>query len=154
MIDHGVVAGDRSSHLTSVSYQMALAAFAPDVMLDVKQGPERVSGEIGAFLAKVTVKADDNLLQYYPKSWPARLDITTPGGKRERLVIQMPGDPQRPFDEPQVAGKFRRVTAALVGERAAEGLLRLSLAALDEDGGPRMLLGEIERACAVAAGAG
>ena len=51
MIDHGVFAGDRSSHLTSVSYQMALAAFAPDALFDVKQAPERVSGEIGAFCA-------------------------------------------------------------------------------------------------------
>src|SRR5438309_9350356 len=94
MIDHGVVAGDRSSHLTSVSYQMALAAFAPDALFDVKQAPERVSGEIGAFMAKVTVKADDDLLRHYPKSWPARLEVTTPTGKHERVVIHVPGDPE------------------------------------------------------------
>jgi len=59
-----------------------------------------------------------------------------------------------PFDESQIAEKFRRVSAVLLGERAADDLLRLSLAALDEDGGPKNLLLEIERACAVAAGAG
>ena len=31
MIDHGVTAGDRFSHLTSVQYQMAVAALAPDL---------------------------------------------------------------------------------------------------------------------------
>jgi len=153
MVDHGVVPGDRSSHLTSVSYQMALAAFAPDAVLDVKQAPERVSGEIGTFMAKVTVKADEDLLQYYPKSWPARLGVTTPRGEHERLVTHLPGDPERPFDEAQIAEKFRRATAALVGERAAEELLRLSLGALDEGGDPKKLLSEIQRACAVAAGA-
>jgi 2-methylcitrate dehydratase PrpD len=154
MVDHGIVPGDRASHLTSVSYQMALAALAPDAMLEVEQAPDRVPGEIRAFMERIAVRADDELLRHYPGSWPARLEITTPGGRRERLVIHVPGDPQRPFDESQIAEKFRRVSAALLGERAADGLLRFSLAALDEDGGPQNLLLEIERACAVAAGAG
>src|SRR5258707_8219980 len=37
MIDHGVFPGDRPSHLSSVAYQMALAAFAPEGALDVKE---------------------------------------------------------------------------------------------------------------------
>src|SRR6266581_3787694 len=147
MIDHGVVAGDRSSHLTSVSYQMALAAFAPDALFDVKHVPERVSREIGAFMAKVAVKADDDLLRHYPKSWPVRLEITTPREKHEKLVIHVPGDPERPFDEHQVTAKFARLTAPLIGERAADDLLRLSLAVLDEEGEARVLLAEVERAC-------
>ena len=144
MIDHGVVAGDRASHLTSVSYQMALAALAPDALLDVEHSPERVSGEIGAFMAKVTVKADDGLLEHYPRSWPARVEVSTFAGKREKLVIQVPGDPERPFSETQVAAKFRRVVVPIVGERAAESLLLRSLAVLDE--APASLLSEIDRA--------
>ena len=35
MIDHGVTAGDRASHLTSVQYRMAVAALAPDTAFDV-----------------------------------------------------------------------------------------------------------------------
>jgi 2-methylcitrate dehydratase PrpD len=147
MVDHGVVPGDRSSHLTSVSYQMASAAFAPDALFDVKQAPERVSGEIGAFMARVTVRADDDLLHHYPKSWPARLGVTTPAGKHERLVVHVPGDPERPFDESQPAAKFRRLTAPLIGERAADDLLRLSPTVLDGDeDAPRALLARIERA--------
>ncbi len=151
MIDHGVAPGDRSSHLTSVSYQMGLAVFAPDAPFDVKQVPERVSGEIGAFMAKVTVKADDDLLHHYPKSWPARLGVTTPTGKHERVVIHVPGDPERPFDEREIAAKFRRTTAPLIGERAADDLLRLGLAALDgEQDVPQALLAQIERATGAA----
>ena len=147
MIDHGVAPGDRSSHLTSVSYQMGLAVFAPDAPFDVKQAPERVSGEIGAFMAKVAVKTDDDLLRHYPKSWPARLEVTTPAGKHEKLTLHVPGDPERPFDETQVAAKFRRTTAPLIGERAADDLLRSSLAVLEEEGAARALLAEVERAC-------
>ncbi len=145
MIDHGVVPGDRSSHLTSVSYQMALAAFAPDARFDVKQTPERVSGEMGAFMAKISVKADDALLHHYPKSWPARLEVTTQTGKHEGLVSHVPGDPERPFDEHQVAAKFRRLATPLMGERAADDLLRLSLAVLEEEGKPGVLLAEVEK---------
>jgi 2-methylcitrate dehydratase PrpD len=124
-----------------------LAAFAPDALFDLKQAPEQVSGEIGAFMAKVTVKADDDLLHHYPKSWPARLGVTTRAGKHERLVIHVPGDPERPFDETQVAAKFRRVVVPSIGERAADDLLRLSLAVLEEEGKARVLLAEVERAC-------
>ena len=44
MIDHGVTAGDRFSHLTSVQYQMAVAALAPDLAYSL-------SGPAGADLA-------------------------------------------------------------------------------------------------------
>ena len=37
MIDHGAVAGDRASHLTSVQYCMAVAAFAPELAFDLQQ---------------------------------------------------------------------------------------------------------------------
>ena len=154
MIDHGVVPGDRASHLTSVGYQMALAAFAPEGALDAKEAPKAISEKIRIFMSKVTVKADEDLLGHYPGSWPARLVVSVPSGKQEKLVLHVPGDPERPFDEPQVSKKFRRVTAPISGKRAADDLLRSSLAVLDEDGGPKMLLGKLERACAVAAGAG
>jgi 2-methylcitrate dehydratase PrpD len=154
MIDHGIAAGDRGSHLTSVSYQVALAALAPETMLDVGGAPDRVPAEILAFMEKVAVEADDELLRHYPASWPARVRVTSSAGKREKLVTQVPGDALRPFGEAQVAGKFRRVTDALLGQRAAGDVLRLSLSALDGDDGPGSLLGEIERATAIAAGAG
>ena len=145
MIDHGVFPGDRASHLTSVGYQMALAAFAPEGALDAKEAPKAISGKIRIFMSKVTVKADEDLLAHYPQSWPARLVVSLPSGNQEKLVLHVPGDPERPFDEPQVSKKFLRVTAPVLGKRAADVLLTRSLAAFD--GSPKALLAEIERAC-------
>ncbi|HTF15631.1 MAG TPA: MmgE/PrpD family protein [Burkholderiales bacterium] len=145
MIEHGVVPGDRASHLTSVSYQMALAAFNPEAQFDVGQAPAETSDRLLTFMARISVKADEDLLQHYPKSWPAKLVVTVPSGKREKLVLHVPGDPGRPFDERQVAAKFRRVAAPVAGERVAEAVLSRSLAALDQS--PNALLAEIERAC-------
>lgn len=150
MIDHGIVAGDRASHLTSVAYQLALAALAPEAMLDVRQAPDSVPEGIRAFIGKVRAKADDALLQHYPGSWPARLEVTTRTGAHDKLVLYVPGDPQRPFDEPAVAAKFRRVTAPLIGDRAADHLLRVALAAPGAETPPAALLAEIDRAVAPA----
>jgi 2-methylcitrate dehydratase PrpD len=148
MIDHGVVPRDRASHLTSVAYQMASAVFSPEGALDVERSPERLPDEILSFMTRISVKPDEELLRPYPKSWPARVLVSVPSGKREKLVLHVPGDPERPFDESQVAGKFRQVTAPLIGERVADSLLSRSLAALDES--PDALLAEIERACGTA----
>lgn len=152
MINHGIIPGDRSSHLTSVPYQMALSVLEPDAMLKVNQSPQNVSEEIRAFMAKVTVEADDRLLQYYPRAWPARVVVRARSAEHERLVIHITGDPERPFDEKQAIAKFRRLVSPLVGERITDELARHSLAALDEDGAHDSLLAEIERARMAAAG--
>jgi len=95
-------------------------------------------------MAKISVRADEDLLRHYPRSWPAHVVVTASSARHEKLVLHVPGDPERPFDESQVAAKFRRVIVPVVGERAAESLLLRSLAVLDE--APGSLLSEIDRA--------
>jgi 2-methylcitrate dehydratase PrpD len=94
------------------------------------------------------VSADEDLLQHTPKSWPARVVVTVGGARHEKLVLHVPGDPERPFDESQVAAKFWRLVAPLVGDHAAEELLRLGYEALD-GGDAKALLEALER-CAAA----
>jgi len=140
MIDHGVVPGERASFLTSVQYQMAVAGLNPDAALDLRV-PERVSEAVQQLMERISVKADEDFLRHYPGAWPARVTITTPAGKREKLVLHVPGDPGRAFGEAQVAVKFRRLVAPVAGERGAEALLQRSLGALDQ--APAALLAEI-----------
>jgi 2-methylcitrate dehydratase PrpD len=123
MVDHGTVSGDRTSFLTSVPYQMALAAIDPDATLDTTHMPEKLPEAISGFMAKISVKADEDLLRHYPESWPARLV------------------------ELQVSAKFWRVTTRILGMRSAESLLRRCLAALDQ--APGTLLSEIDAARSV-----
>jgi len=147
MIDHGVIAGERASHLTSVSYQMALAALDPDATIDVRQTPESVPAEVRDFMAKISVRADEGLLRHYPKSWPAHVVVTTASARHEKLVLHVPGDPERTLDESQVSAKFWRLVAPLVGDHASEELLRLAFAALD-GGGVKALLEAMEKSAA------
>src|SRR5712691_9538617 len=148
MIAHGIVAGERASYLTSVSYQMALVALRPDATIDVRQTPESVPAEIRDFMAKISVRADEGLLRHYPKSWPAHLVVTTASARHEKLVLHVPGDPERTLDESQVSAKFWRLVAPLVGDQASEELLRLANGALD-GGGAKALLESLGR-CAAA----
>jgi 2-methylcitrate dehydratase PrpD len=121
MIDHGVTAGDRASHLTSLPYQMAVAALAPDAALDVAQSPHTVALPLRAFMQRITVVGDEALLADYPAAWPSRISVATSAGTREHAVSHVPGDPQRSLDRQDVAAKFHTLVAPVIGrERAGE----------------------------------
>jgi 2-methylcitrate dehydratase PrpD len=144
MVDHGTVTDDRASFLTSLPYQLSLAAFAPEAMLGLHRLPASVVEDIRDFIPKVSITADEALLAHYPRAWPARVVVTTPAGAFEKVVLHVPGDPEMPFDENRVAAKFRRLVGPLLGEHATSELLQLSLAGYE----PKVLLESVERAVA------
>ncbi len=123
MIDHGVIAGDRASHLTSLPYCMAVAAVAPDLAFDVSQSPPDLPEDVRTFMDRIKVAADDGLLADYPRTWPARVAVTTGSTRHERLVTHVPGDPARPFDRARVREKFLRFVGPTIGKSKAEQIL-------------------------------
>jgi 2-methylcitrate dehydratase PrpD len=132
MVNHGVTAGERLSHLTSLPYQLALAALAPDARFDVQQAPATISPTLRGFMEKVKVEPDKSLMAHYPETWPARVTVVTGEGTREKLVLHVPGDPRRPWGEAEVLEKFERY--------AERGLAR---AALDGSIAPAALLARV-----------
>lgn len=130
MVDHGVVPGERASYLTSLPYQLALAALEPDARFDVRQNPAEISAELRGFMRKVKVEADERLLEHYPEAWPARLAVDG----REKLVLHVPGDPQRRWGKPEVLEKFARFARR-----------EIALEMLEGDIAPAALLGRIAR---------
>src|SRR6516164_4461815 len=148
MIDHGVVAGDRASHLTSVQYAMAAAALAPEMAFDVQQTPPDLPPAVRGLMAKIKVEADARLLADYPVSWPARVRVAAGSARHERDVTHVPGDPARPFDRESVRKKFLRFTQPVLGaDKAARILARCS--GVLATGAFSQLIDEIEQACAV-----
>jgi 2-methylcitrate dehydratase PrpD len=123
MIDHGVVAGDRASHLTSLPYCMAVAAVAPELAFDVQQSPPDLPPAVRAFMAKIKVEADEGLLADYPRTWPARVCVVAGAARHERLVTHVPGDPARPFDRAREREKFLNLVGPIFGEQKAEHIL-------------------------------
>lgn len=127
MIDHGVTPGDRASYLTSLPYQLSLAALQPGIGADI--AIEAPPPSIQEFMAHVKIVADETLLTDYPSHWYARVVVETGASRHERLINCIPGDPERPFAETDVREKFERFTAAALGG-AVERFLQQSLTAL------------------------
>jgi len=154
MIDHGVVAGDRASHLTSVQYQMAVAALQPATAIDLNPSSGGLSLELQSFMARIKAEGDAALLQFYPDAWPARLAVATRSGTHERTVINVPGDPSLPFDWIAIAEKFRRVVAPMLGGDEADHLARRIVDCLQQGRSLTWLVDEVDRICRAAISAG
>jgi len=137
MIDHGVVAGDRASFLTSVQYHVAMAAHMPDAPASVGL-PDEPSDAVRSLMARITVKGDEALLADYPAIWPARVIVSARGSTHERRVRHVPGDPARPFAVSDIEQKFMRYVSP-VFQGDADDLFRSSLRVLD-GGEPMMRL--------------
>ena len=145
MIDHGVTPGDRASHLTSLQYNMAVAALEPAAADDVGQARDALPPSLQAFMGRITVAADDALLASYPAAWPAWVSVTTASGTHERTVSQVPGDPTLPFGRDDVAGKFARFVGTVMGADAAGALFTRIVDGGDED--LPALVDEIDAIC-------
>jgi 2-methylcitrate dehydratase PrpD len=149
MLDHGVKAGERASYLTSLPYQMALAALDPDATFDAQQSPAAVPEPVAALMAKITVTQNERLLARYPKVWPAHVRVATASGAvHEHESEYVPGDLRLPFDDAQVKEKFRRFVAPRLGAVGAERMLGLAGAVLGDERGAAVLLEAIEQVCA------
>jgi 2-methylcitrate dehydratase PrpD len=130
MIDHGIAAGDRFSYLTSVQYQMAVAAIMPEAALDLSPAAGGPTPAVHALMARINVDDDERLLAAgYPRAWAAWVTVTTASGRHEHQVSHVPGDPARPFDEGAVKQKFIRVTAPVIETPQAEAMFARILAA-------------------------
>jgi 2-methylcitrate dehydratase PrpD len=124
MIDHGVVAGDRASHLTSLPYCMAVAAVAPKLAFDVQQSPPELPRAVCGFMDKIKVAADDGLLAEYPRIWRAKVRVVASSGTHERTVTHVPGDPARTLGAADVMAKWLRFAAPVFGADKAEDIFK------------------------------
>ncbi len=147
MIDHGVVPGDRASHLTSVQYQMAVAALDPAAACDVAQSPGDLSPSLRSFMARITVAGDDALLESYPSAWPARISVVTRSRSYERLVIHVPGDPARPFNAEEISDKFHQLVAPVTGQARADDMVGRIVAELKDGQSLVRLVDEVGQIC-------
>jgi 2-methylcitrate dehydratase PrpD len=148
MLDHGIKVGDRASFLTSLPYQLALAALDPDAAFDVAASPAEVRAPVAALMAKVTVTQNERLLARYPRVWPAHVRVVTVAGEtHEQEVEYVPGDVRRPFGTEEVRQKFRRFAASVLGLGGTDEMLTLAAQTLVEPDAPLRLFDAIEQAC-------
>jgi 2-methylcitrate dehydratase PrpD len=147
MIGHGVKGGDRASYLTSLPYQMAVAALDPAAALDLGAPSDGPSTAIQSFMARIEIAGDETLLSSYPSQWPARIAVTTRAGTREHQVTHIPGDPARPLAAADVADKFRRLVAPVLGEERANAMLERIADGPHDNHWAAAVVAEVDQVC-------
>ena len=134
MISGQQLALSRQRRITSVAYNLALAAYRPEDLLSVAR--EDFSGDerIAALLARVEVTASEELSLLYPRRWPARVTAVLANGQEvSALVIDAPGDPGRALDSAAVQEKFHCLADPVLGRQAAEAMAAHCLKATEQD---------------------
>jgi 2-methylcitrate dehydratase PrpD len=123
IVDHPAMPGSRFESIVSVQYQIALALVEPDRLLDVRRTPPFADDRVRRLMSRIRVRRGRELDRYYPKAWPARIDITTRGRRYSRLVLRPRGDARNPFGWDDAAAKFRALAGPVVGPAAADRII-------------------------------
>jgi 2-methylcitrate dehydratase PrpD len=145
MVDHGIVGG-RIARLTSQPYQMAIAAVARDLAYDVGQMGD-VPADVLQLMNKITVRPNEDLLDGFPRQWAAGLHVRTTNSEHQRLIRNIPGDPERPFDESAIKTKAFR----LIGS-TADNLVGQCRSMFEGRTTPEQLIAFVDSSCAAAGG--
>lgn len=146
MIGHCNAAKGRIERITSTAYQLALAAYRPDLLDDVTRPDMTQDAKIAAFVPKVEVAADAALASYFPAAYPARVEARLASGETAAvLVTDAAGDPARSLREAELRAKFNRLAEPVIGKASAENLAAAALAAPRDDQALASLLAAIER---------
>jgi 2-methylcitrate dehydratase PrpD len=149
MIAHRRPGPNRLARIATASYQLALASYRPDLLEDIVRPDLTGQAEIAAFMERVEVVPDEALARYYPRQWPARVEVTLRDGRTEtREVLDALGDPARQFDEATARGKFHRLAGPSLGHAVAAELADACAESVVSDSGLARLcalVGDIER---------
>jgi len=123
MIDRKALPNSRQESFADLRYQFALAAFAPDRLMDVARESLPIDGRFTALAGKIRIRHGADLDAHYPRHWPATVTlIDSSGASHRETVLHAPGDAEQPLGWSELATKFARVSGrsqASVAELAA-----------------------------------
>lgn len=122
MIDQPAPLPERLGGIASAQYQLALAAYHPDELLDVLRPVQHQEPEFQSLMAKVQVVVEPSLASDYPRTWPARVTVQTAAGQAAREVGHTGGDLSHPFTWDDTVAKARRVLRGIVPEPTVDRL--------------------------------
>lgn len=129
----------RATSYVSAGAQMAIAAFAPKHLYDVDRATVLEDQRIQRLAGLVQVEADASLDGYFPRQWPADIEVRTTAGVRKHRVIDATGDPARRLDAPAIEAKAAALLAHIGHEKHAAGLVALAREAITDQAACRRL---------------
>jgi 2-methylcitrate dehydratase PrpD len=125
MIDNAGLPGTRQESLLGVQYQMALAAFYPEVLFDVNRGFLPDDREIMEFMKKVRILASEKLEKNYPAMWPAEVEVRSGERTFSRELLRPTWDSCEELGWEEIEAKFKRSAGPIVGRERSERLMEV-----------------------------
>jgi 2-methylcitrate dehydratase PrpD len=114
----------------SVAYQIALAALAPERLYDVDRSTPAADTDVMQFAAKVEVMPDAALESFYPRHWPAEVEVEADGKTVRRRVVAAVGDPEHSLGRGDMEEKAHHVLDSLIGAARVDQWLGMCHGAL------------------------
>ena len=115
-------AGARASTIVSAAFQMGLAAYRRERLYDIERADAMQEKAALALAGKVEIVADESLLEFFPATFPAEVEVVANGQTVRKRVTAANGDPGRALDDAAVADKARRILGNASAEIVAAGL--------------------------------
>ena len=118
-------AGVRASTIVSAAFQIGLAAYHRERLDDIERADAMKETAALALAGKVEIVADDALLEFFPMTFPANVEVTAGGKTFYMGVTAASGDPGRQLDDAALAAKANRIlgpAAADIVEAGVNGL--------------------------------
>jgi 2-methylcitrate dehydratase PrpD len=84
-------------------------------LYDVDRSTAPIHNAVADLSGKVEVMADVGLEEFYPRHWPAEVEIKIDGDVFHHRVITALGDPERPLGRDEFNEKAHRVLDSLLG---------------------------------------
>ncbi|WP_434106110.1 MmgE/PrpD family protein [Paraburkholderia caffeinilytica] len=88
-------AADRLSTICNLGFQLACAAFAPDLLYKANRDERQVRALAG-FAARVDVRHAQDLDAYFPNVFPASLEVEYNGRRHREVQVHLPLDAGQP----------------------------------------------------------
>ena len=149
MIAMKAEAGARSSTIVSAAFQMGLAAYRRERLYDIERADVVRDTAAMAFAAKVEIAADEALLEYFPASFPAEIEVTAGGQVSRQRITTARGDPERPLDDAALLDKAERVSQQMGGAFDAKKLVSLGLNGMQDKMACKALADTLWDACTI-----
>jgi 2-methylcitrate dehydratase PrpD len=127
-------AGSRSSTIVSAAFQMGLAAHRRERLYDIERADAARETATLEFAKKVEVAADESLLDVFPASYPAEIEVTAGDETLRKRVNAAYGDPERPLDDAALLHKAERIwrMPLMHGRSRVKTVIELGLASLSD----------------------
>jgi 2-methylcitrate dehydratase PrpD len=102
-------AGVRASTIVSAAFQIGLAACHRERLYDIERADAMTETAALALASKVEIVPDDSLLEFFPATFPAEVEVVAGGKTLRKRVTTAAGDPGRPLDDAALTDKTKRI---------------------------------------------